>query len=536
MGRPRIESISTEELLQLYRECGNLSCITAEALKQRGISMSARTVRRRLAEEYPGYNKPTDSDARPVAGGYIKSPDKNRAVLSGKRYVFTCAQNNTYVHKDFLRSLHTFCKANSAELIVSTVSYNKSGFQNSTKDNDSLWYDPEIVPFIRNESLQVAQGLIFCGELDILPTAVDPLSGFGSYVQNCSGIVPHTKVRMESLPRMKGEHARFLYTTGSVTQRNYIQRTAGQKAEFHHVFGALYVEIDDDGDWFARQLIASEDGSFYDLSERYTPSGVSTDNVASIVWGDIHIEKMDNDVAYTSWFSENCILDVLQPDTQFIHDLTDFSRRNHHNINDPHFLVKEYVNRPFSAVEHDMTMCGIFLSTIGRLWCQTVIVESNHDQALLRWLKTGDVRQDPENAYFWHLANAEVLKNIHARNDEFNVFEWAATRNCPDLQDAIFLQEDDSYTVCGIEHSMHGHRGPNGARGNPRGFKAIGKKVNIGHMHSAGIHDGVYVAGVSANLDMGYNKGPSSWSHSHIVTYKNGKRAIITLRGKKWKA
>jgi hypothetical protein len=36
---------------------------------------------------------------------------------------------------------------------------------------------------------------------------------------------------------------------------------------------------------------------------------------------------------------------------------------------------------------------------------------------------------------------------------------------------------------------------------------------------------------------MGYNKGPSSWSHSHVITYPNGKRSIITLqKNGNWRA
>ena len=56
------------------------------------------------------------------------------------------------------------------------------------------------------------------------------------------------------------------------------------------------------------------------------------------------------------------------------------------------------------------------------------------------------------------------------------------------------------------------------------------------HTHQAGIYDGVYTAVTSSVLDLGYNRGPSSWSHSHIVTYANGKRAIITIWNGKWRA
>lgn len=36
--------------------------------------------------------------------------------------------------------------------------------------------------------------------------------------------------------------------------------------------------------------------------------------------------------------------------------------------------------------------------------------------------------------------------------------------------------------------------------------------------------------------DWDYAKGPSSWTHSHIVTYPNGQRTIITLYAGKWRA
>ena len=97
------------------------------------------------------------------------------------------------------------------------------------------------------------------------------------------------------------------------------------------------------------------------------------------------------------------------------------------------------------------------------------------------------------------------------------------------------MDEDESLKIAGIEHGMHGHLGPNGARGNPKNLRTAGK-ANTGHTHSAGIVDGVYTAGVYGELDMGYNKGLSSWSHSFIITYPNGKRTICTIKdGRAWR-
>ena len=105
----------------------------------------------------------------------------------------------------------------------------------------------------------------------------------------------------------------------------------------------------------------------------------------------------------------------------------------------------------------------------------------------------------------------------------------------------IFLGIDDGWVICddgsgGIECSMHGDLGPNGSRGTPLGLSKMGRRANTGHTHSAAIIDGLYVAGCMSRLSQDWNLGPSSWSHSHIVTYPNGKRTIVTMFNGKWRA
>jgi hypothetical protein len=82
---------------------------------------------------------------------------------------------------------------------------------------------------------------------------------------------------------------------------------------------------------------------------------------------------------------------------------------------------------------------------------------------------------------------------------------------------------------------MHGHLGPSGMRGSPQVFKRMGRRQNTCHTHSAGIYDEVYVGGTSSLLDMGWNVGPSSWSHTHILTYANGIRALATMWMGAWR-
>jgi len=56
----------------------------------------------------------------------------------------------------------------------------------------------------------------------------------------------------------------------------------------------------------------------------------------------------------------------------------------------------------------------------------------------------------------------------------------------------------------------------------------MGTKLTIGDKHAPAIADGVFVAGMTGDLDQGYNTGPGSWRRAHVLTYPNGKRTIVT--------
>ncbi|MEZ0261741.1 MAG: hypothetical protein ACAH80_12075 [Alphaproteobacteria bacterium] len=474
---------------------------------------------------------------KPISGGHLLPANGQAVKLKGKRFVITAAQNNTEVHEGFLKALEAFCKDKDAQLLVSRITYNKTGYKNE----EELWYDPKITKYLFDQAGKIGKKVAIGGELDISPTATDPLSGFDNYFQGASGIVPHPKVSMKSLPGLGEDNARFLYTTGAITQRNYIQKKAGQKAEFHHNYGALLVEIDDDGNAFVRQLAADNTGAFQDLTSKYTGDGkiLRDQPVEAVTLGDIHVEKLDP-VQEDITFGKGGIMDTLKPKYAFIHDVIDFTARNHHNLKDPFFWSAQH--QKGNTVEGGTDLVGAWLKAHERKDRRDMIVESNHDEAYQRWLKEADARFDPPNVRFWHESSAEMHRQIEAGNTNFNIFEWAVKRKY-DLPQATFMRENESFVICkneengrGIETALHGHSGPNGSRGSPRGYRLLDMKANTGHTHSAGIIDGVYTAGVSGKLDMEYNKGPSSWSHSHIITYPNGKRAIITTKDGKWHA
>lgn len=465
------------------------------------------------------------------------------------RYLITSAQNNTGAFDAGWASLQTLADHLDAWVLVAPYTYDKKGYikqhtgmvnPHSIKPSDmgsEIWWDPTFEKYLVWEPVRLAHALTFCAGFDILPTAERPLRGLELHTGRRSAIYPHSKFELASVASGKFEGTKLLYTTGTMTKRNYIQRRTGQKAERHHCYGALLVEVTPDGAFYCRQVQATEQGVMHDLDVRVSGSEVSTSNpVEAVTWGDIHAAKLDEDVAKLFW-GEGGLLDELQPRHQFFHDTLDFHSRNPHERRNPHRRYERYVEKResvWSEAEH----AARFLNYSLRDWCRSVVVKSNHDDWFERWLQdpSAFTEYDSQNVYTWLRGNLawhdRVLREGSA--GQFLPVEWLLREaGAPD--EVRFLHEDESYVICkdeegGIECGLHGHRGVNGRRGDMTALSTkMGRRGNFGDKHTAAIIDGGYWAGVTGKLDMGYNMGPSSWTRSLVVTYPTGMRTVMTV-------
>lgn len=458
-----------------------------------------------------------------------------------KRYLLTSAQNNTKLHRPFWENLKAYAGRFDAQLVVGTFTYDLNAYasERSTKklpsyaDTMDAWYDEGVMEHAVNERVQLAPGLMWCGEMNILPTDVNPLSSLQSYTGRNSAIFPHAKIEVQSVGSGKFEGTKFNYTTGAATQRNYIQKKAGQKAEADHAYCAELVEVDSNGNWWVRQLEADAKGTFHDLDVKVQEGLVTTGNrVEACTWGDIHEDRMDQKVRAAT-FGPDGVLDFLRPRYQFLHDLLDFGRRSHHSIKDPHERFRLHVDGIESVDEELRNSAGFLAEEAYREWCETVVVPSNHDEHLDRWLREADYRYDPVNAVAFLELQLAKYRAIAEGDDAFLLLEHALrARGCP--EQVRFLRRDESFITChdregGIENGMHFDLGINGARGSAGNIRKMGRRANGGHSHSACRTGGVMQVGTSSLLDLGYNRGPGSWSHTHGITYPNAGRTLLTL-------
>lgn len=477
----------------------------------------------------------------PISAGSDSYLEHITTLPPGK-YVLTAAQNNTDIDKTFFQCLNTFCEKNQAQLLVARITYNKNAFcQPDLNSIEPAWYDPAITRYLINGHISLDNKYHFLADSNVIPTARNPLTGFDSAtLPGIHAIIPASKIALKIVAALKNAPTKILTSTGMITKRNYIMRKAGNVAALEHCISAVF--IDTEADTLRHIELMQGEKGFYDDKTYYTIDSYNMDYAHKTYYtidscntdispevlqlGDIHAEKMgvNNLQKYCELVSR------LKPKHIILHDVLDFSSRNHHNIKDPTFLHVQHVNN--QTVANDLK---IVAKTIDKLQSASVgsiihIIESNHDLAINTWLKNSDFKVDPVNAVTYLTCMLALYKHQEKTgNSDFNMLQYAYKQigKGKNANSINFHKTDESLKIAGVEHGCHGHNGVNGSRGSPQQFRSLGTPMNTGHTHSPGIYGKVYTAGVAASLEMGYNLGASSWKIAHIVTYSNGQRQII---------
>jgi hypothetical protein len=464
-------------------------------------------------------------------------------IQKNKRYIITAAQNATPVHVGFMKSLNTFAEHNDAQLLVIPYRYKNPTSVWNTNDKAQDWWHEAVKPYLLDNELKVGKHIKIMGNIKMQPTAVSPLSGFDTVSDLDSAIFGHPNVEWKTIPSIPGKTPKVLLTTGAVTVPNYTDTKAGHKGAFHHIISAIVLEIDEDEIFHVRHVTADAKGSFYDLDKLYTNFGsvvtTTTHGALALIAGDIHAEVIDEPTRDALFLNLDSVASVLKPKAFVLHDLIDSTARNHHISRDG---IGRFIRHYFDKndnVEDGLQIAADFIDSISRPDATNVIIRSNHDEHLDRWLSEADPKTDPENAKFYHYLKYNQYDAIQ-NGEDFSVLEFWC--NNPDdnaglvnLDNTVFLKRNESYEISGVEISLHGDQGPNGSRGSLRNLSRMGQKLVIGHSHTPGIINGSYQVGTTSKLQLDYNKGPSSWLNTAAIIYPNGTVTLINVIDGKWK-
>ena len=442
-----------------------------------------------------------------------------------KYYLFTWAQNNTPVHTRFFDNLVSYASFLDADIHVIPGRY-KNPTSVFTDKNYEAW-DDRVLPYLDATRNNINNNITLFGDIKIQPTATNPLSELQGLCYNTSCVFGSPKVHLQSIPVLQGNKPRIMMTTGACTVKNYTDSKNGKKGEFHHTYGAVIIEVKDSETVFFRQITAKDNGDFNDLYFNVSDGMVSSNNsIEAIIYGDIHAGEHDQELLDVT---KTQILDKLTPNHIILHDVFSGISINPHET-DPFIKYGKMKNGNDDLRNEIMTLMDV----LGQFknYKKVVIVRSNHDDFLDRWLKNEDWKKQNTlvNSRLYMQFSDLLLEQYE--KDPRNVKGVIPTLINMSYPEYITLSLKDSYVVRGFELAMHGHLGVNGAKPSPEGFRKLNSKMISAHTHSTFRKDGLIVCGTSTKLRLNYTNGPSSWTQGHVIIDNYGKaQTIIFFNG-----
>ena len=490
----------------------NLKWDEKMAILMKYFGKSERTVRKWLA-----YFKVSEKE-NPETSEQYEDAKKREYDKTKKRFIITWAQNDTPIHKEFFKNIKAYAKFIDADVHVIAGRYKNptSVFTNEQKKGDK--WAKDVLPYLDANRHDIHKHVSVMSDVKIQPTGVNPLTGLGGLSGINSCIFGSPKVHMEVLGALEGHKPKIMFTTGAVTKSNYTDSKAGKKGEFHHTLGFVVVEIKNEEKFFARQVTARASGEFTDLYFKVKEQKVSKiKQIEALILGDVHLGDEDEEVMKAT----KELLDKVKPNHTVIHDLFDGYSISHHHVNDPVLQYQKEVAGTNSLKKEVDNMLK-WLEKMKKY--NLVIVRSNHDDFVDRWVINSDWKKNIKNS----MEYMEYARVLLANEAPKGLIPYIINQKFKDIKT---LGRMDSFKVKSWELGAHGDYGQNGSRGSLNQFRNLNTKIVLGHSHTPGRKDGSLSVGTSTKLRLGYNLGASTWLHSHVMIHKDGKAQHIIMIG-----
>lgn len=444
-------------------------------------------------------------------------------MLVKNTFVITTAVADAKADLEFLESLKSYCEVNDAQIMILPCESVTNSFENRNATFDREFRKDEYT-FVVDDTM--LNNNLMLGSIQVSAKQIKPTTGLQRVgKRDGSFIFASPKQFLDYLPSgndLVKNHA--IMTPGACTKPYYYTDTFVSKrlsyiADSDHTIGAIIVEIEDDETFHFRQIQAAGDGSFIDLGTEYRPDGTTKPVPVHVVLGDVHGVQVDWKCLY-SFFNFTAFAN-LNVKSVFLHDIFDGNSVNHHidtiaEKTSRHMLSMDSLVGELKETWKVMETIRQFLDPE-----DVYVVRSNHDEFLDRYLKEGRYIDDPVNHYdALKIAPALFENDIPLRRGlEMVVGE--------EVDRYTFLDRRSDIRVGGVHVSSHGDMGMNGAKSSLNTLEKIYGDCVTAHVHSAAIQRGVFRVGTFTKLDMGYNRGPGSWTQTACLVYENGQRQLV---------
>ena len=443
-------------------------------------------------------------------------------LKENKRFIITTAVTGTEVHKGFYENLKKLCRLKKAKLLVLLCS---DPAKHKDKFEDLGTVPPELAKeTIIFEDSKLNSNFHLC-TVKLTAKAIRPTSGLARISKKYGSFVyaaPKIALEYASVRNNKDKWPHAIMTTGAVTLPDYrsqmylSQRTAFI-AEHDHEFGALYVEIQDDDRYFFNQIECKdiEEGSFY-FENRFFNKGKSKRiRPEFFIMGDLHAGKTCPDTR-KAWID---IIKKFKPKKIALHDALNGTSVNGWIRND---IIARHQRSKLG--EDDLGKELEYFSEELAFWAslvdEVVMVPSNHNDWLERWLRRADYADDAKNHYMGVTLAKAMLEGHNPI--KFAVEEYFEKT----ISNVVWLGRNEDYFVEGVQINSHGDKGVNGSRGSLKGMETAYGESFSGHSHTAGIFRRNWSVGTSTHLQEEYNDGASTWTNTSGLLYSDGTRSL----------
>lgn len=499
MGKEKVSDLDQKDkdYIKVVHLDKNLSWDERLSILRNKFDKSERTIRRWIKKL--GFSENRDIDNEQIRKAKLKK-------YNSKYILVTWAQNATPVHKPFWDNLLAY-----AEYLKADVGVIQGKYSAVKKDE---WWEECLQPYLDGARQKVHTYLEILSDIKIKPTAVNPLTGLEGISGESTSVIGFPSIHLKPLPVLKGHQNKMLLTTGACTIANYSDSRIGKEAEFHHVQGAVLIEIKDDEIFYIRQITAESNGNFIDLIYSVKNKTVSEINKCAVfVYGDIHSSQLYQPIVRET----NRLFQYLKPRRVVLHDLFNGESINHHQAADPiHAYHRQQEGK--NILKKEIEGIYEFIDDNGLIKYNPIVVRSNHDEWIEKYIKFSDYKKDIVNAkeymeYALILLSGEAKKGILPYLLEKKYGSDKIT--CLGL--------DDSFKILGWELGQHGHLGAHGSKGNIEQYRKLNTKVITGDWHVPQRRHGAASVGTYSILRQGFNNGSSAWAHAGIIVHTNGK-------------
>ena len=468
-----------------------------------------------------------------VAAKYVEEAEEERCaqeyrdaleeeIKKYKRFVVTTAVMGKEVYKPFLDSVKNFAERSNALLLVLPC----EDVASRGKKANPIELSGDLKDFrVVFKDTYLNKNLCLCA-IKMSAKQINPLAGLDrlTTARQASIIVASPKVLLKYVPNMHYDIPPALMTTGAITVNDYdndryMSKRTSTLAENDHAYGVVIVEVESEDIFHFRHVQASDEGTLTDMGIEYLPNGEIREMKGTVmVMGDSHTGYHDKELHDKTM----AVCKSLGVDKIVLHDVFNGTSITHHDIG-KNITRATKAQEGRLGLELECIAVRNYIENIEKHGMEVFIPEANHNTHLLKYLENGRYVSDPVNHQF-------SLKLAVQAIDGVNPLQYAIESLLGfKRSDVHWLEQDRSCKFYGVECGLHGDYGANGSRGNARTFNnGIGNCVTA-HTHSASITRNTYCVGTVSLMDMGYNKGLSSWTRTCCLIYNNGTKQLINF-------